>query len=153
MSVFSKIRILKNLIVLSIILLSCDDSKKNRNSDDNSNTDSLVVDNNATQNMILDIQKRVAEINVETVPYIFNNAKVAKMEQRLQMVQGNKRLNLLFSYGLELLNAGKTEKSIDIFNELLQAVETQNVQSKNELVYYLKKQLSIAYMRKAEQDN
>ncbi|MBL86903.1 MAG: hypothetical protein CMO82_09635 [Winogradskyella sp.] len=153
MSVFSKIRILKNLIVLSIILLSCDDSKKNRNIDDNTNTDSLVVDNNATQNMILDIQKRVAEINVETVPYIFNNAKVAKMEQRLQMVQGNKRLNLLFSYGLELLNAGKTEKSIDIFNELLQAVETQNVQSKNELVYYLKKQLSIAYMRKAEQDN
>ena len=153
MSVFSKIRILKNLIVLSIILLSCDDSKKNRNIDDNTNTDGLVVDNNATQNMILDIQKRVAEINVETVPYIFNNAKVAKMEQRLQMVQGNKRLNLLFSYGLELLNAGKTEKSIDIFNELLQAVETQNVQSKNELVYYLKKQLSIAYMRKAEQDN
>jgi len=148
-----KNRISKILIVLSIILLSCDDSKKNRNSDDNSNTDSLVVDNNATQNMILDIQKRVAEINVETVPYIFNNAKVAKMEQRLQMVQGNKRLNLLFSYGLELLNAGKTEKSIDIFNELLQAVETQNVQSKNELVYYLKKQLSIAYMRKAEQDN
>ncbi|MEF3079836.1 CRTAC1 family protein [Winogradskyella poriferorum] len=153
MSVFSKIRISKILIVLSIILLSCDDSKKNRNIDDNSNTDSLVVDNNATQNMILDIQKRVAEINVETVPYIFNNAKVAKMEQRLQMVQGNKRLNLLFSYGLELLNAGKTEKSIEIFNELLQAVETQNVQSKNELVYYLKKQLSIAYMRKAEQDN
>ena len=153
MSVFTKIRILKILIVLSIILLSCDDSKKNRNIDDNSNTDSLVVDNNTTQNMILDIQKRVAEINVETVPYIFNNAKVAKMEERLQLVQGNKRLNLLFSYGLELLNAGKTEKSIEIFNELLQAVETQNVQSKNELVYYLKKQLSIAYMRKAEQDN
>lgn len=153
MSVFSKIRILKILIVLSLILLSCDDSKKNRNIDDNSNTDSLVVDNNATQNMILDIQKRVAEINVETVPYIFNNAKAAKMEERLQLVQGNKRLNLLFSYGLELLNAGKTEKSIEIFNELLQAVETQNVQSKNELVYYLKKQLSIAYMRKAEQDN
>ncbi len=153
MSVFSKIIISKILIVLSIILLSCDDSKKNRNIDDNSNTDSLVVDNNATQNMILDIQKRVAEINVETVPYIFNNAKAAKMEERLQLVQGNKRLNLLFSYGLELLNAGKTEKSIEIFNELLQAVETQNVQSKNELVYYLKKQLSIAYMRKAEQDN
>ena len=55
MSVFSKIRILKNLIVLSIILLSCDDSKKNRNIDDNTNTDSLVVDNNATQNMILDM--------------------------------------------------------------------------------------------------
>jgi hypothetical protein len=108
---------------------------------------------NSTLDMILDIKQRVADIDVENVPYIFNNKKVAVLESKLQSARGNEKLNLLFTYGLELLNAGKTEESITVLNEVMQIVNNANVRSKPELIYFIKKQLAIAYMRKAEQDN
>ena len=144
-----------NLSVLVILLCcSCKNTKKTENSKLEPETN-LETKNkkNTTQEMIDDIERRVASFNVENVPYVFNNAKVSAIEKRLQSAKGNKRLNMLFSYGLELLNSGKTEKSITVFEELLQAVETKNVPSKSELQYYLKKNLAIAWMRKAEQDN
>ncbi len=108
---------------------------------------------NATQDMIEDIKQRISAFNIENVPYVFNNKKVSILEQKIQSAGGNERLNLLFTYGLELLNAGKTEESIAVLSQLLQLIESKNVQSKSELLYYIKKQLAIAYMRKAEQDN
>ena len=154
MSFILQNRIFQISILFLWVLSSCANSDKKKNTDSTTRNQSpIILSENSTQEMIDDIQQRVASFNVETVPYIFNNAKVIKMEQRLQVARGNERLNLLFTYGLELLNAGKTEEAIEVFKELLQAVETKNVQSKNELVYYLKKQMAIAYMRKAEQDN
>ena len=150
----SKSIIFQILACVALLCYSCINSEKSNRSTTDAETDGIPEDSkNATWEMINDIQQRIAAINIESVPYIFNNAKVAAMEQRLQVTQGNERLNLLFTYGLELLNAGKTEESIAVLNQVLQAVENNNVQSKQELIFYIKKQLAIAYMRKAEQDN
>ena len=150
MSFFTKYSI---VIVLGIIQISCKNSTKNRNGPESENRDSLVVEGDATQDMIDDIQQRIAAVNIEDVPYIFNNKKVSLLENRLRSRIGNEQLNLLFAYGLELLNAGKTEHAIRVLQQVLQRVENRNVQSKAELIFFIKKQLAIAYMRKAEQDN
>ena len=142
-----------NIAKLSIlVILICFSCKKTNKIETETK---LVTKNkkNATQEMIDDIEKRVASFNVESVPYIFNNAKVSAIEKRLQSTRGNERLNILFSYGLELLNAGKTEESINVLKEVLMALDNIDVPPKSESVYYIKKQMAIAYMRKAEQDN
>ncbi|MFD2100470.1 CRTAC1 family protein [Flagellimonas iocasae] len=139
---------------LALLCCSCNNSEKNNPS--NTDVDANPIPENkknTTQEMINDIQQRVAAINIENVPYIFNNRKVSLLENKLKSAQGNEQLNLLFTYGLELLNAGQTEKSIAVLTDVLHQVERINVPSKDELIFYIKKQLAIAYMRKAEQDN
>jgi hypothetical protein len=151
---FIKNRFLQTPFLMAFLFLSCLDSNKKNDSGTVGETNSFPEENNSsTQEMIDDIQQRIAAINVESVPYIFNNRKVALLEQKLVTAQGNEQLNLLFTYSLELLNAGKTDESIVVLTQVLQVVESQNVQSKEELVFFIKKQLAIAYMRKAEQDN
>ncbi|WP_232731989.1 CRTAC1 family protein [Confluentibacter lentus] len=103
--------------------------------------------------MIKHVQHAVSQIDVENVQYILNSKKVAILENRLQNLSGNKRVNVLFPYGMELLNAGKTEESIATLKEVLTAIETANTTSKADKIFIIKKQLAIAYMRKAEQDN
>ena len=107
----------------------------------------------STLEMIQRVKDAVAKIDIENVPYILNNKKVDLLARRLQTLQGSERLSLLFTYGLELLNAGKTEESISTLNQLLTTIEGANVQSKEDLIFIIKKQLAIAYMRKGEQDN
>ncbi len=106
-----------------------------------------------TKEMIKHVQHAVSQIDVENVQYILNSKKVAILENRLQNLSGNKRVNVLFPYGMELLNAGKTEESIATLKEVLTAIETANTTSKADKIFIIKKQLAIAYMRKAEQDN
>jgi hypothetical protein len=140
--------------ILVLLSLSCLISCKNKDAASTEEAISKKVQkDDATQDMINDIKQRISAFNIESVPYVFNNKKVSILEQKLQSAGGNERLNLLFTYGLELLNAGKTEESIVVLNQLLQLIESKNVQSKSELIYYIKKQLAVAYMRKAEQDN
>jgi len=106
-----------------------------------------------TREMIKHVQHAVSQIDVENVKYILNSKKVDILENRLQNLTGNKRINVLFPYGMELLNAGRTEESISMLKEVLSAIETANTTSKTDKVFIIKKQLAIAYMRKAEQDN
>lgn len=151
---FLNIRIFQISVILSLLLSSCLNSDKDSESDTiDKNSNLKTLEENSTQDMIQDINQRVESINVESVPYIFNNKKVAVLEGKLQSARGNEKLNLLLTYGLELLNAGKTEESIAVLDEVFQIIEDTNVQSKAELLYFIKKQLAIAHMRKAEQDN
>lgn len=150
----SKRSVFPVLVWVALLCSACVNSEKENQSKTSAETNRISENKrNTTQEMIDDIQQRVASINVENVPYIFNNAKVDILRQKLQSAQGNEMLNLLFTYGLELLNAGKTDESIAVLNQVLQVVESQNIPSKEELVFFIKKQLAIAYMRKAEQDN
>ena len=150
----SKRSVFPVLVWVALLCSACVNSEKENQSKTSAETNRISENKrNTTQEMIDDIQQRVASINVENVPYIFNNAKVDILRQKLQSAQGNEKLNLLFTYGLELLNAGKTDESIAVLNQVLQVVESQNIPSKEELVFFIKKQLAIAYMRKAEQDN
>ncbi|MDX1469866.1 MAG: FG-GAP-like repeat-containing protein [Flavobacteriaceae bacterium] len=146
-------RIFQIAVVVSLLLSSCKNSDKDSDSNFQGDSEVNTPKENSTQEMIQDINQKVAGINVENVPYIFNKQKVEVLEYRLQFAQGNERLNLMLTYGLELLNAGKTEESISVFKEVLEVIENAKVKSKEELVYFIKKQLAIAYMRKAEQEN
>ena len=149
-----KCKIFQFLTCAALLSSSCVNSEKNNQSKTIVETDYITESNsNATQEMINDIQQRIAQINVENVPYILNNQKASILEQRIQSARGNEKLNLMFTYGLELLNAGNTNESIKILTQVLRLVENKNVESKLELIFYIKKQLAIAYMRKAEQDN
>lgn len=103
--------------------------------------------------MINHVQLAVSKISVANVPYILNNKKVALYESQLPHLEGNQKINLLYKYGLELLNAGKTEASIFTLNEVLDFIKPLDFKTKNEITYRIKKDLTIAYMRKAEQDN
>ena len=140
-------------VLWTVLLVGCINSNKTNDASKVETSSMPIERDSSTQEMIHDIQQRIAAINMENVPYIFNNRKVALLEQKLNVAKGNEQLNLLFTYGLELLNAGKTEESIRILSQVLQLVESRNVQSKQELIFYIKKQLAIAYMRKAEQEN
>lgn len=137
-----------------MLAVGCADSKKDQDLKNSKENQALTISKgSSTQEMIRDINRRAAGINIENVPYIFNNQKVQVLERRLQFAQGNEKLNLMLTYGIELLNAGKNEASISVLNEFLQIIKRTNVRSKAELRYFVKKQLAIAYMRKAEQDN
>ncbi len=138
--------------ILILFCLSCLNYCKKEGSTTADDTKNIQI-GSSTQHMIEDIKQRISAFNIESVPYIFNNKKVSILETKIQSAAGNERLNLLFTYGLELLNAGKTEEAIATLNQLLQVIESKNVQSKQELIYYIKKQMAIAYMRKAEQEN
>ncbi|MUP44955.1 CRTAC1 family protein [Gramella sp. BOM4] len=138
-------------IGLFLLIASCKNSEKEPAPETQNQI--KAVEENGTREMISDIEQRLAGMNVESVPYIFNKRKAEILERRLGTARGNERLNMLLSYGLELLNAGRTEESINVLNEMLQIVENLEVQSKDELLYFIKKQLAIAYMRKAEQEN
>ncbi|MDT0687909.1 hypothetical protein [Autumnicola psychrophila] len=109
---FYNIRIFQFLILLTLLLSSCVDSERN----EDSNIIDGQIQNNSEEKSTQDIKQRVAAINIETVPYIFNNKKVALLERKLESAGGNEKLNLLLTYGLELLNAGNTEESIAVLD-------------------------------------
>ncbi|MFI1744894.1 FG-GAP-like repeat-containing protein [Thalassobellus sediminis] len=150
--------ILKNtiLLLLSLSIFSCSDEKKTKVSDENHqiiHKHKKGEPDQSTLKMIQSVKQAVSLIDVENAPYILNNKKVELLENHLQNLSGNNRLSLLFTYAIELLNAGKTEAAILTFNEVLQIIQTKDLKSKAEVIYTIKKQLAIAYMRKAEQDN
>ncbi|MCB0840358.1 MAG: CRTAC1 family protein [Bacteroidetes bacterium] len=103
--------------------------------------------------MIKKVAAAVSRINAEYTPYIFSSKKVAMMAERLPHLKGSDRYAMMFTYGAELLNAGNTEKSIEVLQELLDAVLETNNASTAQAELIVKKQLAVAYMRKAEQDN
>ncbi|MEJ2112966.1 MAG: CRTAC1 family protein [Flavobacteriaceae bacterium] len=103
--------------------------------------------------MITKVKQAVNKIDVVNVPYILNSKKVTVFENQLQNLTGNQRINVLFNYAIELLNVGRTEESISAINEVLNAANSSGGQVSPEIVFAIKKQLAIAYMRKAEQDN
>ena len=140
---------------LTLILSSCGNSNESKKKSITFNVPSRVKGeaDQQTKEMISHVQLAVSKISVANVPYILNNKKVALYESQLPHLEGNQKINLLYKYGLELLNAGKTEASISTLNEVLDFIKPLNFKSKNEITYRIKKDLAIAYMRKAEQDN
>ncbi len=106
-----------------------------------------------TKEMIKHVQFAVSQINLSTVPIILSSKKVASLASELEGLKGNKRINLLFKYGRELLNAGKTEESITTLKEVLATIEAADISSKANTIFIIKRELAIAYMRKGEQDN
>ncbi|WP_318311783.1 CRTAC1 family protein [Flagellimonas crocea] len=106
-----------------------------------------------TVEMIGRVQEAVGKIDITNVPYVLNSKKVAFYEEQLESLTGKSRINVLFNYALELLNTGRTDESIDAIQEVLTAATSNSANVRPQIIFMIKKQLAIAYMRKAEQDN
>ncbi|MGE5942839.1 MAG: hypothetical protein ACM31G_00735, partial [Flavobacteriales bacterium] len=153
---FEKNYLLIFCLSIAILFSSCSKSKDDYNFKAVAFTVPTRIPGEAdaqTKEMIKHVQHTVSQIDVANVQYILNNKKVDILASQIQNLTGNKRINAMFPYGMELLNAGKTEESIEALNEVLTAIEAANTTSKANKLFIIKKQLAIAYMRKAEQDN
>ncbi|MBW8243539.1 CRTAC1 family protein [Muricauda oceani] len=106
-----------------------------------------------TVEMIGRVRNAVGKIDITNVPYMLNSKKAAFYEDQLKRLTGKSRINVLFKYALELLNTGRTNESIDAIQEVLTAATASTANVRPEIIFAIKKQLAIAYMRKAEQDN
>ena len=149
------------LILCTIVFLGCQSSPdKNQEKLDNSNsemTESSTDD--ATLDMIEKVRSAVSKIDVLNVPYVLNKQKAALLDQKIPSATGMQKTQLLFNYGNELMRSGRTEEAIIIIKQVLDEASQLNPEKpsqkkqKDEIIFTVKKQLALAYMRKAEQDN
>lgn len=106
-----------------------------------------------TTEMIKKVNEAVAKVDATKVPFILNNKKVGLLKSKINSAKGFDKYILIVEYGTELLRSGKTDESIEVLSNILKEVENLNVTNKAQNLYIIKKQLAIAYMRRAEQDN
>jgi hypothetical protein len=101
----------------------------------------------------------VSNIDVARVPYILNGRKVELLERELLTVSGMQKTQVQFNYGNELMRSGKTVEALEVIEDVLEVVETLNPKTnakkrqKGIILFAVKKQLALAYMRMGEQDN
>ena len=113
----------------------------------------------ATLEMISRVQEAVSKIDIPNVPYILNSKKAELIYQQIPNASGMQKMQLLFNYGNELMRSGKTEDAISIIKQVLEfasQLEPENsakMQQKALIIFTVKKQLALCYIRKAEQDN
>ncbi|WP_179021888.1 CRTAC1 family protein [Winogradskyella forsetii] len=154
----SLMRYSAHLFMLSLLFLltGCENSEKKNTKKTEETTIPKRVKGEPDPQTI-EMSKRVKQavnlIDIANVPYVLNSKKVAIFENQLKNLSGNQRINVLFNYALELLNVGRTEESIAATKEVLDAATSTDKKVRPEIIFAIKKQLAIAYMRKAEQDN
>jgi tetratricopeptide (TPR) repeat protein len=112
-----------------------------------------VEPDHQTKEMINRLSEAVNTIDVARAPYILNKKKVDLFLEQFVKSSGVDRVGLMYLYGLELLKSGKNEQSLTVFNQVLEESKRMQINDIDEFLYTTKKQLAIAYMRKAEQEN
>lgn len=149
------------LIFCVIIFLGCGSSPdKDGEKLDTSNSEMAGSStDDATLAMIEKVREAVSKVDIINVPYILNKQKVALLDQKISSASGMQKTQLLFNYGNELMRSGRTEEAIVIIKQVLDEASQLDPESpskkkqKDEIIFTVKKQLALAYMRKAEQDN
>ena len=149
------------LILLALIFFHCQ-SSTNEDGEISDITQCGNGELNADQStleMIGKVKEAASKIDVLNVPYILNSKKVELINQQIPSATGMQKTQLLFNYGNELMRSGRTEEAITVIGQVLQEAnqlepETPSkMQQKALIIFTVKKQLALAYMRKAEQDN
>jgi len=107
----------------------------------------------ATTEMIKRVKRQVAKIDPNQITYYLNDARAQKIAQKMKGEKGIPLINSELEYAKELLNAGKTEDAIKIYQSVLNKLKQQRINNTSGTVLQIKRHLAIAYMRKAEQDN
>lgn len=146
------------LILWGLILFGCNNAS-DQGFDDGDHGITEVQTDQATLDMIAKMKEAVAGIDVPNVPYILNRQKAELLSQKIPGKSGMQKTQLLFNYGNELMRSGRTDESIEIIKDVLEvsdqlAPESQaQKKQKDKIMFMVKKQLALAYVRKAEQDN
>jgi len=113
----------------------------------------LKIPDLSTVEMITRLNQIVSELDPIEVSNYISSRNLKNIDQEISKASGSKKIELQLKKATSLLNVGQTDGSIKIIESiLLQLVNALDVQSQK-FTYTLKKQLAIAYMRKAEQEN
>jgi rubrerythrin len=107
----------------------------------------------ATASMIEKVQAQVSKIDPNKITYYLNNDRAVSIAQRMKSETGIALINSKLQYARELLNAGKTEESIQVYQSILDEVTNTTIDNAQKTILQIKRNLAVAYMRKAEQDN
>jgi len=148
------------LLLLALVFLTCQSSSEEGNISDITQCGTGEVDaDQSTLEMIRKVKEAVSKIDVQNVPYILNSKKVELIYKQIPSATGMQKTQLLFNYGNELMRSGRTEEAINIIQQVLEVAnrlepETPaKMQQKELIIFTVKKQLALAYMRKGEQEN
>ena len=129
-----------------IFLIACQPEKK-----ENSNTPTaLKTVKNGTQRMVDSLNAIYARTIFRKHPYA-NRENLKLIEQEINQNQGNIPIDLAVEYGKVLFDAGRTGKSMEVYNNIFQnesAFKTINQKSKS--MYDV---MAMSWLRKGEQDN
>lgn len=92
--------------------------------------------------------------NANPMDYYLMNAARAEVYKKTFLASKNnqEKLNLLFKYATELLNAGKTDEAIKNYKLVMSYMQASlnNITPANKIIF---EQLAISYMRKGETEN
>lgn len=154
---------MKNVVLFLITILlycGCQNHEEHHNSSahnhhqPNSPSDIAVKSPDAaTAAMIQKVQVQVAKIDPNKITYYLNNDRAKSIFEKMKVETGLPLINLELQYARELLNAGKTEESIKIYQSILNKINKMSIDNPKNTILQIKKNLAVAYMRKAEQDN
>lgn len=136
------------LLISTLVLLSCADDPKIEVSDLNGKSEITQ----GTRQMIDSIQMIISKVNFRQHPYE-SSERLKLIEQELAVAKADNKLPiaLYIEYGKILLNAGRSQESIDVFEDIMRRMpENRAITAKNKGLHDA---LAIAYMRLGEQVN
>ena len=143
----------------SILFFQCKNDSHEHHHDMDHESPTNVVEipvrtpDSSTVEMITRFKTLVANLDPSKLSEYISSRNLKTIDQQISKATGSKQVELLLKKATALLNVGQTDSSIEIFESvLLQLANITNPQAQ-EFIYGLKKQLAIAYMRKAEQEN
>lgn len=141
-------------IVISSLLFgvsSCKDAEKS----DNTTPVNLSKDiRNEIKNEIKNELKAIAEDTSNIDLWHLNGLRAKAIDKQIKSTTDpGQKIGLLFKVGIEWLNAGDYEKSIERLSEIFDLVKTQNLRLPSEADYAIREVLGVVYLRKGEIEN
>lgn len=113
----------------------------------------VVAADSTTLHMIEKYKEAITKLYGDDVNQYMYSKLLETIDNEIEKADGYKKIELVYSKAQALLNFGDTDASIDLFLSLSSEIkQSADPQIKN-FEYFLNKQLAIAYMRKAEQEN
>lgn len=113
----------------------------------------LRAPDSLTMDMITRFDQIVQKLDPVEVSNYISSRNLSTIDQEISKATGNKKIELQLKKATSLLNVGQTEGAIRIIEMMLSQFANANDDQTQRFKYSLNKQLAIAYMRKAEQEN
>lgn len=146
-----------SFLFFSLIILGCESTDhSNHNQPPKQPTKSANSEKTpdaATLEMIAKVNAANGRIDPTKISSAMNGVRGQMIFNQMQQATGIQKINLEYRYAREMLRAGQTEVAINSFLSLLQQMQKVQTQQKQQILFMVKKDLAIAYMRKAEQEN
>ena len=107
----------------------------------------------ATQDMVAELKAIASQTDNPRVWHL-NRIRAKTIDERLKTVSDpGQRISMLFQSGIEWLNAGEYEYSIDKLQGIVDYINTNRLALPPQQLHTIKELLGIAYLRKAEIEN